>query len=103
MSRCPTLESLLKWRTAPVAALSTLACVSTSMPASAYRYEYCRLDVLSHMLQCSFDTLEQCKWTSSGRGGDCLRDPFLPATDTLLSAKKPLNATTRARPPIDRE
>jgi hypothetical protein len=43
-----------------------------------------------HMLQCSFETLEQCKWTSRGRGGDCLRDPFLPATDTLVSAKKPL-------------
>jgi hypothetical protein len=103
MSRRPTLESLLKWRTAPISALSTLACVSTFTPASAHRYEYYRQDVLSCMLQCSFDRLEQCKWTSSGRGGDCLHAPFLPATDALLFAKKPLNAKTRAGPPVDRE
>ena len=54
---------------APIAALSALAFVSTCAPASAHAYEYCRQDVSSHMLQCSFDTLEQCKWTSSGRGG----------------------------------
>jgi hypothetical protein len=32
------------------------------------------------MRSCSFDTLEQCKAMSAGRGGDCYRDPFL--TDT---------------------
>jgi hypothetical protein len=28
------------------------------------------------MLSCGFDTLAQCQAMSSGRGGDCLADPF---------------------------
>jgi hypothetical protein len=46
-------------------------------PASAHTYEYCRRDVTSFMQCCSFDTLAQCQAMSSGRGGDCYRDPFL--------------------------
>jgi hypothetical protein len=94
----PNLESVVgvakqlsKLSAAPIAALSALAFVSTCAPVSAHTYEYCRQDVSSHMLQCSFDTLEQCKWTSSGRGGDCLRDPFLPAPETLAYAPKAIN------------
>ncbi|WP_084305221.1 DUF3551 domain-containing protein [Bradyrhizobium sp. ARR65] len=77
---------------APIAALSALAFVSTSTPASAHTYEYCRRGVTSQLLECSFDTREQCKWTSSGLGGDCLRDPFLPSADTLAYAPKAINA-----------
>jgi hypothetical protein len=29
------------------------------------------------VLSCSFETLAQCQAMSSGRGGDCLRDPSL--------------------------
>ena len=96
-----TAKQLLKLSAAPIAALSALAFVSTSTPASAHTYEYCRRDVTSQMLQCSFDTLEQCKWMSSGRGGDCLRDPFLPPAETLAYAPRALNAKPgahRARP-----
>ena len=58
------------------AGLFALAFVGmTSIAASAG--EYCHRDVTSHMMSCSFDTLEQCQATSSGHGGDCARDPFL--------------------------
>ena len=61
---------------APIAALCTIAVFLPATPASAG--EYCRKDVMSQMVSCSFDSLEQCQWTSSGRGGDCFRDPWLP-------------------------
>jgi hypothetical protein len=32
--------------------------------------------------------MEQCQATSSGRGGDCFRDPFLPANDAYAYAPK---------------
>ena len=82
-SAADNAKQVLKLSITPIAALAALAFVSTSTPALANSYESCRQDVSSQMLQCSFDTLEQCKWTSSGRSGDCLRDPFLPATETL--------------------
>jgi hypothetical protein len=44
------------------------------------------------MLQCGFDSLEQCKATSSGRGGDCQRDPFLPPANTLAYAPNAVGA-----------
>lgn len=60
-----------------VAALSALTFVANATPASAHTYEYCRRDIIGYVLSCSFDTLAQCQAMSSGRGGDCLRDPFL--------------------------
>jgi hypothetical protein len=32
--------------------------------------------------------MEQCQAMSSGRGGDCFRDPFLPASDAYAYAPK---------------
>jgi hypothetical protein len=89
-------KQLLKLNAAPIAALSALAFVSTSTPASAHTYEYYRRDVTSQMLQCSFDTLEHCKWTSSGHGGDCFLDPFLPSAEALAYVPKALNAKPAA-------
>jgi hypothetical protein len=89
-------EQFLKLGVAPIAALSAFAFVLTSTPASAHTYYYCRQDVLSHMLQCGFDSLEQCKATSSGRGGDCLRDPFLPPANALAYAPKAVGAKHKA-------
>jgi hypothetical protein len=60
-----------------VAALGALTFVAAATPASAHTYEYCRRDVIGGTLSCGFDTLAQCQAMSSGRGGDCLRDPFL--------------------------
>ena len=66
------MKTFLKLTAAP-AALCALAFVSFATPASAG--EYCRRDVTAAMLQCGFDTLAQCQDMSSGRGGDCVRNP----------------------------
>jgi hypothetical protein len=58
-----------------IAALGALTTVAT--PASAHTYEYCRRDIIGYTISCSFDTLAQCQAMSSGRGGDCMRDPYL--------------------------
>ena len=75
------IQSFLKWSVASTTALAAMASVSSTTPASAG--EYCRRDVTSQVVSCSFDSLEQCEWTSSGRGGDCFRDPSLPAAEKL--------------------
>jgi len=89
------MKQLLKLSAAPITALSALAFVAMATPASAG--EYCRKDVTSAVVSCSFDTLAQCKDMSSGRGGDCFRDPFLRATSSAyayqpkhLRSKKPV-------------
>jgi hypothetical protein len=53
------------------------AIFSTAMPAAAKDYGYCRRDITSYMLQCGLDTLAQCQGMSSGRDGDCFRNPSL--------------------------
>jgi len=70
------MKQLLKTSMAPITALCALAFVAMATPAAAG--EYCRKDVTSAVVSCSFDTLAQCQDMSSGRGGDCYRDPFLP-------------------------
>ncbi len=67
------IQSFLKWSVVPIAALTAMALVSSATPALVGAY--CRKDMMSQLASCSFDTLEQCQWTSSGRGGDCFRDP----------------------------
>jgi hypothetical protein len=59
------------------AAIASAAFLAAAGPAAAKDYEYCRRDVTSFMLQCSFDTLAQCQNMSFGRGGDCFRNPSL--------------------------
>jgi hypothetical protein len=54
-----------------------LAYAAIAALASAHTYEFCRTDPESFEQSCSFDTLAQCQAMSSGRGGDCDRDPFL--------------------------
>jgi hypothetical protein len=81
------------------AGLFALACVGmTSTAASAG--EYCRWDVTSHVKSCSFDTLEQCQATSSGRGGDCARDPFLASPSTAY-AYQPKHPHSKTRKPAE--
>jgi hypothetical protein len=77
------MKRLLKISAAPAAALLAMAFISISTPAAAGAY--CRQDVTSAMRSCSFDTMEQCQAMSSGRGGDCYRDPFLPANSNALA------------------
>jgi hypothetical protein len=59
------------------AAIACAAFLGTAAPAAAKDYEYCRRDVTSAMVSCGFDTLAQCQDMSSGRGGDCIRNPSL--------------------------
>jgi hypothetical protein len=59
-----------------IAALSAWTFVAFATPASAH-IEYCRRDTIGYTLSCGFDTLAQCRAMSSGRGGDCVRDPSL--------------------------
>src|SRR4051794_5682089 len=87
---------LLKMTAAPATALFALALVATATPASAAKYEYCRQDVTSGMRSCSFETMEQCQAMSSGRGGTCYRDPYLPST-TSAYAYAPLHGGPRAK------
>jgi hypothetical protein len=77
------MKQLLKLTATPAAALFALTLVAIATPASAA--EFCRQDVVSGMRSCSFDTLAQCQAMSSGRGGDCYRDPFLPDTGSALA------------------
>ena len=80
------MKTFLKLTAAPATALCALAFVSFATPASAG--EFCRKDVTSAVVSCGFDTLAQCQDMSAGRGGDCFRDPFLPARDAFAYAPK---------------
>ena len=71
------MKQFLKMTVAPATGLFALAFVAMATPAAAASYEYCRQDITSGMRSCSFSSLEQCQAMSSGRGGDCYRDPFL--------------------------
>jgi hypothetical protein len=88
------IQTFLKRSLVPIAALIAMSFISSARPASAG--EYCRKDVTSQVVSCSFDSLEQCQWTSSGRGGDCFPDPWLPAADALAYAPRALHARPAA-------
>ena len=50
-------------------------------PLTARAGEYCCLDD-DHVTDCGFSSMEQCKATRSGIGGECFRDPFLKDNST---------------------
>jgi Protein of unknown function (DUF3551) len=95
-----TMQQLFKLSAAPMAGLFAMALAAVATPASAGPNEYCRQDVSSAMRSCSFATMEQCQAMSSGRGGTCYRDPFLPPVSTTSAyAYAPLHGDKRARKP----
>lgn len=61
---------------ARIVALATVLFV-TANGAEATTWPYCRTDVSDYKLICSFTNMEECLATVSGRGGLCIRDPFL--------------------------
>ena len=63
--------------TLSAAVICCAAVFGAATPAAAKDYEHCRRDVTSYMLSCGFETLAQCQDMSSGRGGDCIRNPSL--------------------------
>jgi hypothetical protein len=77
------MKQFLKMTAAPATALFALALVAMATPAAAY--EYCRQDITSGMRSCSFSSMEQCQTMSSGRGGDCYRDPFLSTSSSAYA------------------
>jgi hypothetical protein len=85
------MKQFLKMTAAPAMALVASAFVTFAAPTAAQACQYCRRDITSYMLSCSFDTMAQCQAMSSGRGGDCLRDPFLPDSTAFAYAPKPLH------------
>jgi hypothetical protein len=92
------MKQLLKITAAPATALFALALAAMATPAAAA--EYCRQDITSGMRSCSFTTLEQCQAMSSGRGGDCYRDPFLTDSSNALAYQPKHAAAHRARKPV---
>jgi len=77
--------------------IRALSYAAIATPASAHTYEYCRRDFSSFTEDCSFDTLAQCQAMSSGRGGDCYRDPFLGDAGGAY-AYAPIRTPARAAP-----
>jgi hypothetical protein len=95
------MQQLFRLGAAPMAGLCAMALVALATPASAGSNEYCRQDVTSGMRSCGFATLEQCQAMSSGRGGTCYRDPFLPQAGTTSAyAYAPLHGDKRAKKPV---
>jgi hypothetical protein len=70
------MQQFFRLSAAPMAALWAMAMVAVATPASAA--EYCRQDAISGMRSCGYASIEQCQAMSSGIGGTCYRDPFLP-------------------------
>jgi hypothetical protein len=93
------MKQFFKLTTAPAAAFFALALTGIATPAAAAKYEYCRTDVSSAMRSCSFTSMEECQAMSSGRGGTCARDPFLPAASDAY-AYQPKGGVHRARKPV---
>ena len=82
------MNRFLKLAAAPATAWFALTFVTLTTPAPAHAGEYCRKDVTSAVVSCGFDTMEQCQAMSSGRGGDCFRDPFLPDRNAFAYAPR---------------
>jgi hypothetical protein len=78
------MQNLFRLSAAPMAGLWAMALIAAATPASAG--EYCRQDAISGMRSCGYATIEQCQAMSSGVGGTCYRDPFLPQADTGTGA-----------------
>jgi hypothetical protein len=71
------MKEFLKATTAPAAALLAALAFGAMTTSDASAAEFCRTDVSGHMTSCSYTSMEQCKASSSGIGGDCFRDPYL--------------------------
>ncbi len=84
------MKQLLKIAAAPATALFALTWIAMATPAAAAQNEYCRVDYGSGGVRlCSFATLEQCQAMVAGRVGTCIRDPFLPDSNSNALAYQP--------------
>jgi hypothetical protein len=98
------MRHVLKMAAAPATALFALAFVTMATPAAAG--DYCRQDATSGMRGCGYVSIEQCQAASSGIGGTCYRDPFLPAAsnpgNALAYAPKQLHSKGVKNPAANR-
>ncbi|MBI5264018.1 MAG: DUF3551 domain-containing protein [Bradyrhizobium sp.] len=70
------------------AVVASATFLGVAQPAVAKDYQYCRQDAFSAGVRdCSFDTLQQCRATAAGRGGECARNPASEATGSYAYAK----------------
>ena len=97
------MKQLFKMTAAPATAtaLFALAFVAMATPAAASPGEYCRQDVTSAMRSCGFSSLEECQAMSSGRGGDCYRDPFFANTSNAYAYQPRHLHSKSARKPVE--
>jgi len=69
----------------PVAMFVVAASVGAMNANPVHAGEYCRTDITAHMTSCPYATMEQCKMTQQGNGGDCFRDPNLPGSPGYIN------------------
>ena len=71
----------------PAAMFVVAASVGAMNANPAQAGEYCRTDITAHMTSCPYATMEQCKMTQQGNGGDCFRDPNLPGSPGYMGSQ----------------
>jgi hypothetical protein len=86
------MKSISKMLTGSAAALCTFAVVAIATPA-AHAGEYCNTNP-SGMRGCGYSSLEQCRVSMSGIGGNCARDPFY-SNDSNALAYQPKQTHSR--------
>jgi hypothetical protein len=92
------MQRFFRVSAAPMVGLWAMALVGLATPAPAA--DYCRQDAISGMRSCGYATIEQCQAMSSGIGGTCYRDPFLPeAGASSAYAYAPLHGGKRVAKP----
>ena len=85
------------WKLGVPAAMFVIAASVGAISANrAQAGEYCRTDVTAHMTSCPYSTMEQCEMTRQGNGGDCFRDPTLPANSASNANSAGNNGTRSA-------
>jgi len=91
---------IFKLSAAPMAGLWAMALVAIAAPSTpASAADYCRQDAISGMRSCGYATIEQCQAMSSGIGGTCYRDPFLPQAGVSNAyAYAPLHGKRETKP-----
>jgi hypothetical protein len=92
------MQQFFKLSAAPMAGLWAMALMAVATPASAG--EFCRQDAISGMRSCGYATIEQCQAMSSGIGGSCYRDPFLPQAGASGAYAYAPNGGKRATKPV---
>jgi hypothetical protein len=76
----------------PAATFVAAVILGAITTGSASAGEFCRQDVTGHMTGCGYSTMEQCQAAAAGIGGDCFRDPNLPANTASAGKSNPGNA-----------